>query len=333
MSYILEAMRRAEADRHRGEVPLISEPATPAPEPARTEPAPSRSGLVGSAVIGLAIGFAGYALLEFVLPGSAEPHAGTPAMAPNAPAAGVGAGGTLPAQAWGGNGQAGGPAKAPAETTGPVAGGGPARAQGPAQTVPPVATAPQPAEPAGAGVPRPAPRSHVEPQARTQPPAGAAPGLGEAPAAREPAPRPGAAPAAGAAADPARAAADARPPGAAAVSGAALPPVPPGVPGGTAAPGPLPSVTAAAPAPALPAATAPLPRVRDLPAELQREVPPLLVSGWVQSADPGSRQLLVNGVLLREGDALTPVLRLEMIGRRTAVFSVRGQRFEVPISL
>jgi hypothetical protein len=43
--------------------------------------------------------------------------------------------------------------------------------------------------------------------------------------------------------------------------------------------------------------------------------------------------LLVNGVLLREGDALTPVLRLEMIGRRTAVFSVRGQRFEVPISL
>jgi general secretion pathway protein B len=91
---------------------------------------------------------------------------------------------------------------------------------------------------------------------------------------------------------------------------------------------------AAAPSPvAGPVAAAPLPRVRDLPAELQREVPPLLVSGWVQSADPGSRQLLVNGVLLREGDSLTPVLRLEMIGRRTAVFSVRGQRFEVPISL
>jgi general secretion pathway protein B len=79
--------------------------------------------------------------------------------------------------------------------------------------------------------------------------------------------------------------------------------------------------------------SAPLPRVRDLSPELQREVPPLLVSGWVQSADPGSRQLLVNGVLLREGDLLTPVLRLEMIGQRTAVFSVRGQRFEVPIAL
>jgi general secretion pathway protein B len=78
---------------------------------------------------------------------------------------------------------------------------------------------------------------------------------------------------------------------------------------------------------------APLPRLRDLPPELQREVPPLLVSGWVQSADPGSRQLLVNGMLLREGDALTPVMRLEQIGSRSAVFSVRGQRFEVPISL
>jgi general secretion pathway protein B len=330
LSYILEAMRRAEADRHRGEVPLISEPATPVPEPARPEPAPSRSGLVGSAVIGLAIGFAGYALLEFVVPGPAEPTAGTPAMAPAAPAAGVGAGGTLPAQGWGGNGQAGGPAKTPAETAGPLAGGGPARVPGLAQTAPPVTTVPQPPEPAGAGVPKPAPRSQAEPLARAQPPAGTAPARGEAPAVREPAPRAGAAPAPGAALDPARAVAEARPPGAAAVSGAALPPLPPG---GTAAPGPLPSATAAAPAPAVPAAAAPLPRVRDLPAELQREVPPLLVSGWVQSADPGSRQLLVNGVLLREGDALTPVLRLEMIGRRTAVFSVRGQRFEVPISL
>lgn len=79
--------------------------------------------------------------------------------------------------------------------------------------------------------------------------------------------------------------------------------------------------------------TASPPRLHELPPDLLREVPPLLVSGWVQSADPGSRQLLVNGVLLREGDSLTPVLRLEMIGRRTAVFSVRGQRFEVPISL
>jgi hypothetical protein len=87
--------------------------------------------------------------------------------------------------------------------------------------------------------------------------------------------------------------------------------------------------TAAPPAPA-PAA---LPRLRDLPLELQRQVPPLLVSGWVQSADPGSRQLLVNGMLLREGDALTPVIRLEQIGTRSAVFSVRGHLFEVPISL
>lgn len=299
MSYILEAMRRAEADRHRGEVPLLSEPATPVPEPVRTEAAPSRTGLLGSAVIGLAIGFAGYALLEFVLPGAPEGPAGGPVMAPAAPAApaaGVGAGGALPAQSWGGNGQPAGTGKAPADA---------------------VADAKQAA------------RSQGEPPVRGPAPAPAPTARQDVRATTEPAPRGGAGPVADPSGSPTRVAVDQRAPGRAAAPGAASPPVPAAAP----VDAPAPSVTTAAPPVAGPTAAAPLPRVRDLPAELQREVPPLLVSGWVQSADPGSRQLLVNGVLLREGDALTPVLRLEMIGRRTAVFSVRGQRFEVPISL
>lgn len=324
MTYILEAMRRAESDRHRGEVPLLNKPSVVAAEVSLAEPPTSRLGLLWSAAIGLTIGFAGYALLRHFVFSTPPP----PPRVATPPAAGVGAGGALPAQSWGGNGQVGGAGANREEAVSrPVAPDtravtapppvGPVPSQ---RTSPPVSidskSAPSSAKPRASGEGEPASRSKPAPAAapsRAQPRAGA-----EASPAAVP--------------EPAKTAVPVSPPSrrqAAAAQGA-----------------PAPSAssqaeTVSASAPATPPAAAPaatpvpsaLPRVRDLPPDLQREVPPLLVSGWVQSADPGSRQLLVNGVLLREGDALTPVLRLEMIGRRTAVFSVRGQRFEVPISL
>jgi general secretion pathway protein B len=57
----------------------------------------------------------------------------------------------------------------------------------------------------------------------------------------------------------------------------------------------------------------------------------LVVGGVVQSSDPASRMLIVDGQVLREGDAPMPGLVLERIGPRAAVFSLRGLRFELPL--
>lgn len=285
MSIILDARRRAEADRRHGDTSAARPPGEPAPPPASTvvDAPAGLAGVVLSAIVGLTIGFGGYALIGWL--SSLQPGGQPVKTAPPAPAAGVGAGGTLPAQSWGGNGQ--------------LPGAGAARPESmPRQdvTVSPVASPKAP--PAAL-------HSRSEPTSR----AGSVASGPVPPGARTASPAP---------MQPGRTAGE---PGAAALSSP--------LSGSTA-----PSAQAGPPGPpSVPVATAPLPRLHELPPDLQREVPPLLVSGWVQSADPGSRQLLVNGVLLREGDALTPVLRLEMIGRRTAVFSVRGQRFEVPISL
>lgn len=108
---------------------------------------------------------------------------------------------------------------------------------------------------------------------------------------------------------------------------------------------PPPSASKAAPAgapPGVPAAMptlptppapapAPLPRLADLPEAQRRELPPLVVGGAVQSPDPASRMLIVDGQVLREGDAPAPGLVLERIGLRSAVFSLRGLRFELPL--
>lgn len=57
----------------------------------------------------------------------------------------------------------------------------------------------------------------------------------------------------------------------------------------------------------------------------------MVVSGAVQSPDPASRMLILDGQVLREGDAPAPGLVLERIGPRAAVFSRGGVRFEIPL--
>jgi general secretion pathway protein B len=91
-----------------------------------------------------------------------------------------------------------------------------------------------------------------------------------------------------------------------------------------------PGNSAATPPPASPAPQ-PLPRLADLPEAQRRELPPLVVGGAVQSLDPASRMLIVDGQVLREGDAPAPGLLLERIGPRAAVFSRGGLRFEIPL--
>lgn len=77
---------------------------------------------------------------------------------------------------------------------------------------------------------------------------------------------------------------------------------------------------------------APLPPLRldELPASVRRGVPDLRIDGVVQSPSPANRLLLVNGQVLREKEALVPGLRLETVGTDSAIFTWRGQRFQLP---
>ena len=68
---------------------------------------------------------------------------------------------------------------------------------------------------------------------------------------------------------------------------------------------------------------------RELPPDLQRELPALAVSGTVYSSDPSQRLLMVNGELLHEGDRIGPELVVEEIRRKDAVLRYKGQRFSV----
>jgi general secretion pathway protein B len=107
-------------------------------------------------------------------------------------------------------------------------------------------------------------------------------------------------------------------------------------PGAARAPAPAPAAAAKAPgapvpdaAPASPPAA--LPTLNELPPELRAAMPRLSVSGVVYSPDPSARMLLVNGQVVREGDAVAPGLVLERIGPRQAVLSWQGTRFQMKL--
>ena len=101
--------------------------------------------------------------------------------------------------------------------------------------------------------------------------------------------------------------------------------------GGT---GALASDAPTAPPPAVIAApsAAPLPplRLNELPVSVQRAIPALRIDGVVKSPSPANRLLLVNGQPLREKETLVPGLRLETVGDDGAIFTWRGQRFQLP---
>lgn len=115
-----------------------------------------------------------------------------------------------------------------------------------------------------------------------------------------------------------------------------LPPAPPAAPPPPAAvTAPVREAAGAAPATALAtsASTTAEPgrervlSVSELPADVQRELPKLAISGGVYSANPAQRMLIVNGQVLGEGADAAPGVRLEQIRAKTAVLSYRGYRY------
>jgi general secretion pathway protein B len=84
------------------------------------------------------------------------------------------------------------------------------------------------------------------------------------------------------------------------------------------------------PATASSAPEPPLRTLSELPLDLQRAVPALSFGGSVYSELPAQRMVILNGQVLREGDAVSDEIRLEEIRPHSAVMRLRGQRFEMP---
>lgn len=82
-----------------------------------------------------------------------------------------------------------------------------------------------------------------------------------------------------------------------------------------------------------PAPSAPAPRLRtlaELPADVRARVPQLSFGGSVYSEVPAQRLVILNGQVLREGDAIVDGVWLEQIRPHSAVIRVGEQRFEYP---
>ncbi|NMM37620.1 MAG: GspB domain-containing protein [Glaciimonas sp.] len=85
-----------------------------------------------------------------------------------------------------------------------------------------------------------------------------------------------------------------------------------------------------APAPSASAAEPELQTLRDLPPQIQREIPPLVISGYIYSSNQAERSLLINNQLLREGDTVAPGLILEKMLRGAVVLNYQGYRYRMP---
>ena len=273
MSYILDALRRAEAERQRGTVPgLHAQPATgtlPAgpdgPDTAQRRWRVGTRALAGLLLAGLLAAAAGLGWL--LKPAPAAIAVGQPSALPPAVV-----GGAVPA--------------APAGlrlAAAPAGGGAPAQLPAPAAVAPVVPLV------------SPLARSATEPAAApTRQLATAAPDVAlatPAPAAVLVAPAPAAASAAPA----------------------------------TAPAAPVPAVAGPGTAPVR------LPTLAELPEALRREVQPLTLGGSVYAEQPPLRIVIINGQVFHEGDKPLPALQVLQIRLKSVVFSVRGQRFEVPL--
>ncbi|KAF1045015.1 general secretion pathway protein GspB [Xylophilus sp.] len=89
------------------------------------------------------------------------------------------------------------------------------------------------------------------------------------------------------------------------------------------------------PPPPSPAAPAPAAEAvgfaRDVPESVRRQLPNLQVSGVSYSSNPQHRMAIVNGQVLREGDAGAPGLVLERIEPQQTVWTFGGYRYAVPM--
>jgi general secretion pathway protein B len=73
-----------------------------------------------------------------------------------------------------------------------------------------------------------------------------------------------------------------------------------------------------------------LPYLSQLPEAARRDVPRVSFGGYMYSANPADRLLLVDKVLRHEGEEVAPGLVLEKLLPKGAVMNFRGMRYRVP---
>jgi general secretion pathway protein B len=106
-------------------------------------------------------------------------------------------------------------------------------------------------------------------------------------------------------------------------------PVPAAKPAAPAAPRAVAAAASALNGSAAALAASRLPTASELPDDIQRGLPTLVVGGASYSQNAESRMLIVNGQVLREGDKVAPEVTLEEIRLKEAVLSAKGHRYRI----
>jgi general secretion pathway protein B len=287
MSYILEALKKAQAERQLGNAPTIH-----APQPAQAaQPGlgTSRKPLFIGLGAGVLVVVAGALFLWQRAPSPAAPGTGTAIVQAAGQAGGQPTGLAAPPAvlAPSAQGRAAAPAIAASSGAPATTAAAPAAARAPASSTASVASNTLQVSAPPAPPPRPA---HV-PEEPAHP---AAPAAGRT--------------------------------GAGTLASAA----PPRAPATAAAPPPAAAAPRAAIAPvAAPAPEDSLPYLHQLPDAIQREVPRVSFGGYMYSANPADRLLLVDKALRHEGEEVAPGLLLEKLLPKAAVMNYRGVRYRV----
>lgn len=76
-----------------------------------------------------------------------------------------------------------------------------------------------------------------------------------------------------------------------------------------------------------PAPEPPVGTLRDLPPQIQQEVPQYSVGGYIYSASKADRSVLINKRLLREGDEIAPGFKLETMTPSGMILNYKGYRY------
>jgi len=95
------------------------------------------------------------------------------------------------------------------------------------------------------------------------------------------------------------------------------------------APAPAPVPMASPPATAAPSADTRIYSASELPEDVRRDLPKLVIGGAMYSDNPGNRMLIINSQIFHEGDKLTPDLLLQEIKLKSAVLKYKGYRYAV----
>lgn len=69
--------------------------------------------------------------------------------------------------------------------------------------------------------------------------------------------------------------------------------------------------------------------LRELPGNIQKDIPPVAFSGYIYSSNAADRSVLIGNRLLREGDQVAAGLTLEKMLPKEAILNYMGYRFRV----